>query len=156
MGRCAGQTWGGQRFLSFMLMGGMLDRYPRLRVGALESGHGWLPHWLVRLTRQIDYVRGSVSPALKHTPLEYAQAGRVFVSIDLSEGVGLTKAAIDLLGDQAFMFASDYPHPETIFPDHADTVIGWRKVLGEEATRKLMWENASRFLRLTSTPWSGT
>src|SRR5712691_7573898 len=38
MGRCAGQTWGGQRFLSFMLMGGMLDRYPRLRVGALESG----------------------------------------------------------------------------------------------------------------------
>ena len=68
MGRCAGQTWGGQRFLSFMLMGGMLDRYPRLRVGALESGHGWLPHWLTRLTRQIDYVRGSVSPALKHTP----------------------------------------------------------------------------------------
>jgi predicted TIM-barrel fold metal-dependent hydrolase len=154
MGRCAGQTWGGQRFLSFMLMGGMLDRYPRLRVGALESGHGWLPHWLVRLTRQIDYVRGSVSPALKHTPLEYAQAGRVFDSIDLSEGVGLTKAAIDLLGDHALMFASDYPHPETIFPDHADTVIGWRTVLGEDATRKLMWENASRFLRLTSTPWS--
>ena len=67
MGRCAGQTWGGQRFLSFMLMGGMLDRHPRLRVATLESGHGWLPHWLVRLTRQIDYVRGSVSPALKHT-----------------------------------------------------------------------------------------
>src|SRR5947207_1338452 len=156
MGRCAGQTWGGQRFLSFMLMGGMLDRYPRLRIGALESGHGWLPHWLVRLTRQIDYVRGSVSPALKHTPLEYAQMGRVFVSIDLSEGVALTKAAIELLGDHVLMFASDYPHPETIFPDHADSVIAWRQTLGEEATRKLMWENASRFLRLTSTPWTAT
>jgi predicted TIM-barrel fold metal-dependent hydrolase len=137
-----------------MLMGGMLDRYPRLRVGSLESGHGWLPHWLVRLTRQIDYVRGSVSSTLKHTPVEYAQMGRVFVSIDLSEGVALTKAAIDLMGDGALMFASDYPHPETIFPDHADTVIAWRGVLGEEATRKLMWENASRFLRLTSTPWA--
>src|SRR6266852_3136755 len=156
MGRCAGQTRGGQRFLSFMLMGGMLDRYPRLRIGSLESGHGWLPHWLVRLTRQIDYVRGSVSPTLKHTPLEYAQMGRVFVSIDFSEGVALTKAAIELLGDHALMFASDYPHPETIFPDHADTVIAWRQALGEEATRKLMWENASRFLRLTSTPWSAT
>src|SRR5207253_202088 len=62
MGRCAGQTWGGQRFLSFMLMGGMLHRYPRLRVGTLECGHGWLPHWLLRLTRPIDYVRGSVPP----------------------------------------------------------------------------------------------
>jgi uncharacterized protein len=154
MGRCAGQTWGGQRFLSFMLMGGMLDRYPRLRVGTLESGHGWLPHWLVRLTRQIDYVRGSVSPSLAHTPIEYARMGRVFCSIDLSEGAPLTKAATDLLGDHVLMFASDYPHPETIFPDHADAVIAWRRELGEPAMRKLMWENAARFLRLTSTPWS--
>jgi uncharacterized protein len=154
MGRCAGQTWGGQRFLSFMLMGGMLDRYPNLRVGTLESGHGWLPHWLQRLTRQIDYVRGSVSPALKHTPSEYAQMGRVFCSIDFSEGVQMTKATIDLLGDHVLMFASDYPHPETIFPDHADTVIAWRQVLGEQTMQKLMWENATRFLRLTSTPWS--
>ena len=154
MGRCAGQTWGGQRFLSFMLMGGMLDRYPRLRIGSLESGHAWLPHWLVRLTRQIDYVRGSVSPTLKHTPVEYAQMGKVFCSIDFSEGVALTKAAMDVMGDHAFMFASDYPHPETIFPDHADTVIAWRQTLGEPAMHKLMWENASRFLRLTTTPWS--
>src|SRR5262249_41165556 len=88
MGRCAGQTWGGQRFLSFMLMGGMLDRYPRLRVGALESGHGWLPHWLVRLTRQIDYVRGSGSPALKHTPPEDAPAGGVLVITRPSRGGG--------------------------------------------------------------------
>src|SRR5439155_17749357 len=36
MSRCAGQTWGGQRFLSVMLMGGMLDRHPRRRVGVLE------------------------------------------------------------------------------------------------------------------------
>jgi predicted TIM-barrel fold metal-dependent hydrolase len=154
MGRCAGQTWGGQRFLSFMLMGGMLDRYPNLRVGVLECGHGWLPHWLLRLTRQIEYVRGSVSPNLKHTPVEYAQMGRVFCSIDLSEGVEMTKAVIDLMGNHVLMFASDYPHPETIFPDHADAVIEWTPVLGETAMRKLMWENATRFFRLSSTPWN--
>ncbi len=153
MSRCAGQTWGGQRFLSFMLMGGMLDRHPRLRVATLECGHGWLPHWLVRLTRQIDYVRGSVSPTLQHTPVEYAQMGRIFCGIDFSEGIELTRAVIDLLGDHVLMFESDYPHPETIFPDHAETVIAWRQSLGEQATQKLMWENAARFFRLTSTPW---
>ncbi len=154
MGRCAGQTWGGQRFLSFMLMGGMLDRHPRLRVGTLECGHGWLPHWLLRLTRQIDYVRGSVSPKLGHTPLEYAQMGRVFCGIDFSEGVEMTRAVIDLVGDHVLMFESDYPHPETIFPDHADAVIAWRPTLGEPAMQKLMWENATRFFRLASTPWA--
>ena len=153
MGRCAGQTWGGQRFLSFMLMAGILDRYPRLRVGTLECGHGWLPHWLRRLTRQIEYVRGAVPSHLKHTPLEYAQMGRVFCGIDFSEGVDMTKSVTDLMGDQVLMYQSDYPHPETIFPDHADTVIAWRQTLGEQATHRLMWENACRFLRLTSTPW---
>ena len=153
MGRCAGQTWGGQRFLSFMLMSGVLDRHPRLRIGTLETGHGWLPHWLLRLTRQIEYVRGSVPPDLKHTPLEYAQMGRVYCGIDFSEGVEMTRAVVDLVGDHVLMFESDYPHPETIFPDHADTVIAWRKQLGEPATQKLMWENASRFFRLKSTPW---
>jgi len=154
MSRCAGQTWGGQRFLSFMLMGGMLDRHPRLRVGTLETGHGWLPHWLVRLTRQIDYVRGSVSPKVQHTPVEYAQMGRVYCGIDFSEGVELTRSVIDLVGDHVLMFESDYPHPETIFPDHTDAVIGWRKTLGETAMQKLMWENAARFFRLASTPWA--
>jgi hypothetical protein len=32
-------------------------------------------------------------------------------------------------------------------------VIAWRRDLGEPAMQKLMWQNASRFLRLTSTPW---
>lgn len=155
MGWCAGQTWGGQRFLSFMLMGGMLDRYPNLRVGTLECGHGWLPHWLRRLTGQIDYVRGSVPASLKHTPVEYAQMGRVFCGIDFSEGVEMTQAVIDLVGDHVLMYQSDYPHPETVFPEHADTVIAWGNELGESGMNKLMWENASRFFRLSSTPWEG-
>jgi len=153
MGRCAGQTWGGQRFLSFMLMSGVLDRYPNLRIGTLESGHGWIPHWMIRLTRQIDYVKGSVPEDLKHTPTEYMEMGKVFASIDCSEGSRMTKSVIDLMGDHVLMYASDYPHPETLFPDHTDTVIAWREELGEQAMNKLMWENAARFLRLTSTPW---
>ena len=129
------------------------DRYPNLRIGCMECGHGWLPQWILRLTRQIDYVRGSVPADIKHTPIEYLQMGRVFCGIDFSEGARMTKAVNDLLGDHVLMYQSDYPHPETLFPDHVDTVVGWREELGEPAMTKLMWENASRFLRLASTPW---
>jgi predicted TIM-barrel fold metal-dependent hydrolase len=79
--------------------------------------------------------------------------GRIFCGIDFSEGIELTRAVIDLVGDHVLMFESDYPHPETIFPDHAEAVIAWGQSLGEQATQKLMWENAARFFRLTSTPW---
>jgi len=154
MSRAAGQVWGGQRFLTFMLISGILDRYPELRIGTLECGHGWLPHWLLRIGRQIDYVAGAVPADLQHTPIEYVQAGRVFCGIDQSEGPEMTKAVIDLLGDGVLMFLSDYPHPETLFPETIDIVIGWRGVIGEQATRRLMGENAARFFRLTTTPWA--
>src|SRR2546428_13560461 len=55
MSRCAGQTCDEQRFLSFMLMGGMLDRYPRLRVANLECRPYWLPHLPAPLTRPNRY-----------------------------------------------------------------------------------------------------
>jgi hypothetical protein len=32
-------------------------------------------------------------------------------------------------------------------------VLAWQQELGQMATQKLMWENAARFFRLTSTPW---
>ncbi len=65
----------------------------------------------------------------------------------------MTKAVNDILGDGVLMYQSDYPHPESLFPAAVDTVLEWKGVLGEPATRKLMGENAMRFLRLASTPW---
>ena len=91
---------------------------------------------------------------LKHTPIEYLQMGRVFCGIDFSEGSRMTKATVDLVGDHVLMYQSDYPHPETLFPDHTDTVIGWREELGEPTMEKLMWQNAERYLRLASSPWT--
>ncbi len=65
----------------------------------------------------------------------------------------MTRAVNDILGDGVLMYQSDYPHPESLFPAAVDTVLEWKGVLGEPATRKLMGENAMRFLRLASTPW---
>ena len=68
----------------------------------------------------------------------------------------MTKAVVDILGDGVLMYQSDYPHPESLFPAGVDTVLEWKSVLGEPATRKLMGENAMRFLRLESSPWDTT
>lgn len=153
MSRAAGQPWGGQRFLAFMMISGILDRYPNLRIGTHECGHGWLPHWLQRIERQVHYVSGAVPDDLQSTPTEYLQAGRVFCGVDAWEGPEMTRAVVDLLGPNVLMYMSDYPHAETMFPDTVDTVLSWQDVLGAEATRRLIGENAMSYLRLSTTPW---
>ena len=101
----------------------------------------------------MKFVKDSVPANLQHTPLEYAQMGRVFCGIENHEGPVMTKACIDILGDGVLMYQSDFPHPESLYPNGTDVVIGWKDVIGEAAVRKLMGENATRFLRLQSTPW---
>jgi hypothetical protein len=31
--------------------------------------------------------------------------------------------------------------------------IGWEDALGKKVLDKMMWENAARYLRLTTSPW---
>jgi predicted TIM-barrel fold metal-dependent hydrolase len=152
--RTAAHVWGAQRLISYVLISGMLDRYPNLRVATVETGHGWLAHWIVRLASQVTYVKGGAAPDLEHSPLEYVQMGKVFCAIESHEGPGLTKAVIDTLGPGVLMYASDFPHPECAFPDSVDNVIKWTDDIGEDAMRALLADNAMRYLRMQTDPWT--
>ena len=47
--RSAAHPWCGMRNMAALLGAGVMDRYPRLRIGVLEAGHGWLPFWMGRI-----------------------------------------------------------------------------------------------------------
>ena len=45
----------GQIYAMLEMMGtGVLDRYPRLRIGFLEAGCGWVPSWLHRFDEHVE------------------------------------------------------------------------------------------------------
>ena len=146
--RAAAHPWGAQRLLGYFLLSGLCDRYPNLRIGFAECSAGWLPAWLTRLQGQATYMR-TILPEVKHTPLEYAQQGRVFVGIEPYEGAGIAKAIIDICGDGVLMFQSDYPHGQCMFPVTPEAILAWEPEIGADAMRKLMWDNAARYLRMT-------
>ncbi len=125
-------------------------RYPNFRAGVAEVGHGWLPHWLIRLGEQITYVAG-VFPSLKYKPIEYAQMGRIMCPAEPFEGPEMTRLVLELLGDRCITHQSDYPHPESYFPDTVEMVMSWPiwDKLGENALRRYFWDNGSEFLRMS-------
>jgi predicted TIM-barrel fold metal-dependent hydrolase len=58
-------------------------------------------------------------------------------------GAKLTNAVIDLIGDHVLMYASDYPHGESHFPESVSIVLDWE--MDAKRKRKLLWDNATRF-----------
>jgi predicted TIM-barrel fold metal-dependent hydrolase len=139
--RSAAHPWCGMRNMASLIGSGVMDRYPKLRIGTLEAGHGWLPFWMARLDEHADTIKAALPP-LKRKPSDYVLGGRYFQSIEIPEGEKLTNSVIDLVGEDVLMYASDYPHGESHFPKSVDTVLGWK--MSSERRRKLLWDNAVR------------
>jgi predicted TIM-barrel fold metal-dependent hydrolase len=101
-----------------LVVGGVAERHPSLRVAHLESGAGWLPYWAWRLDETVEIQRRPF-PELALKPSEYVQR-QFFVSIDTDEVPGI--AAIDLFDEPHVTWGSDYPHGDGKFPNAVKTL----------------------------------
>lgn len=122
-----------------LIMGGVLERHPGLRVVFLESGCGWLPHWLERMD---DHAQswGWAMPKLPLTPSEYF-ARQCVISCDPGERT--LASVVSLCGEDAVVFATDYPHPDAVSGDLVGR-IEERSELSDRAKAKILVENARR------------
>jgi predicted TIM-barrel fold metal-dependent hydrolase len=122
-----------------LVMGGVLERHPKLRVVFLESGCGWMPHWLERMDEHGESW-GHAIQTLPLMPSGYFQR-QCFISCDPAEkGI---PAFISQLGDDNLLFASDYPHPDAL----ADNIVGAisdRNELTASSKQKILESNARR------------
>jgi uncharacterized protein len=143
--RSASHVWNAQRNMAALIGAGVLDRYPELRLAPLEGGHGWLASWAARLDELAQMCRHALPP-LEQKPSDYVRGPRYFQSIQMHEGEQSVRHAIEALGEDTLMFATDFPHSESWFPKSVDTVLSWTS-LSETAKRKLFWDNALRCYR---------
>jgi predicted TIM-barrel fold metal-dependent hydrolase len=123
-----------------LICGGVLDRYPRLRVAFLEAGGAWVPYWLSRLDEFYQKI-GHLVPKAKMKPSEYFRR-QCFCSCE-PDDVSL-KAATALGLDEYLMWASDYPHYDCVFPGAVRELREHCAGLPEPSQRKIIGENAAR------------
>jgi uncharacterized protein len=163
LGVRSGTTIGSDRFTSFaarhacshpleqmtaavaLLLGGVLERHPLLRVAFLESGTGWLPYWLARLDDHRDWMYETECAELSLAPSEYF-ARQCVISSD-PEDV-LAPFTIASVGADHVMWASDFPHPDAAFPDAVDEFFEIVPDLDDASRRAVLWETPMRFYAL--------
>jgi predicted TIM-barrel fold metal-dependent hydrolase len=131
-----------QSLLSFFALGA-LDRFPRLKLGVLESGCGWIGAFLDRMDASYATNLGKTIP-LTAPPSEYFRR-QCFISGDPDETAA--PHIIDHVGAQCFMWATDYPHP-----DHphtwVDDLTRYAERLPPGTREKVLGENVRRVYRL--------
>ena len=139
--RTLSHGFGQMRQMVHMMYGGVFDAFPRLRVAYCEAGCGWVPYLLERL--DLEYAnRGGQAPDLKVPPSEHLRSGRVFVHAELEEQE--LPRAVEVLGEDVFFCASDYPHePPTAFPKNL-ALLAARQDLPDSFKRKILWDNPLR------------
>ncbi len=99
-----------EAFLTAMIYDQVLQEFPQLMIGVIELGATWVPGFL----RTLDYGHYAfkksdpVLQGLSLAPSEFFKR-QVRVSLFPYEDAGWL---IDQAGEDVFMFASDWPHPE--------------------------------------------
>ncbi|MBA2327500.1 MAG: amidohydrolase family protein [Actinobacteria bacterium] len=93
-----------------MIIDGILDRFPRLKVGVIEEGASWLPGLMRTLDSAADAFRKNEErlQKLELRPSEYIRR-QVRVTPYPHEDAGWI---VEQSGDEVCMFSSDYPHVE--------------------------------------------
>ena len=123
---------------SSMMMSGLFDEYPKLRVAYLEADTGWVPYLIDRFTGR---TREGVTD-----PIDLFTSGRIFLSCQ--SGEQSLRYAIDRLGDQVVLYASDYwhEHPAEIVEDIE--ILRNRDDLSDDEKRNIFRNNTIRFYEL--------
>jgi predicted TIM-barrel fold metal-dependent hydrolase len=111
-----------QRPLVHLILGGVFERFPRLKLVITETGCAWVPGLLDRMDVSIDQIRktgqtGEIrygdKDKLNHLASEYF-AQNVWMGVS-QPGQADVRAA-DRVGRDRFMWGSDYPHDEGTHP----------------------------------------
>ncbi len=114
-----------------VVWGGVVERHPKLRIGFLESGGGWVAPWLDRMDRHFDD-QGFNDSGLTTRPSELFRRN-CWISFEPVEGS--LKVLADYIGPHKIMWATDYPHPDGFFPG-APKMIGKQLAGLSAATRR--------------------
>lgn len=123
------------------VIGGVFERFPRLKVGFMEAGCGWVPFWMEHMDEEFE-LRHREVPSLSAKPSEYLTSGRAYFGMEPEEK--LIPMVAEIVGEGALLYASDYPHWDSGWPNTSRTLLG-RSDLSDGLKRRLLRENAVRF-----------
>lgn len=129
--------------LMAMVVDGLFDKFPRLKVLAIEAGCGWAAYAMDRLDEKYQHFK-YFHPLKLEKPSDYFRRNLWFVAEPGERTIG---AMLELVGEDRILWGSDYPHVDS----HLDAASHIRESvshLAEARQRAVLGENARKLFQL--------
>ena len=158
-----GQTEGADRFFTFtewhtvvhaheamnaslsMIVQGVFERFPRLRCSYMEAGCGWVPSWLHRIDEHLELSGAAEFPELTMSATEYFSRN-CWITTECEDP--FVADVIRWLGDDRILWESDFPHPDSKYPNTTTEFMALAPdLISMESKAKILWDNAVEFYR---------
>ena len=132
--------------MTYLLAGGVCERFPKLKLLFLEANGGWIVPWLERIDHHAEMFNWDVK-SLKMKPSEYFKR-QCWISFDADESTLPFTANSPLVGAERIIWASDYPHPDAKYPGVTEELAQNCDSLTPKQKARIFGENAAELYGL--------
>ena len=137
-----------QQTCQALIWSGALQRYPDLRVVFVENGIGWISQLLERMDDVWEQHRGWMKPRLTQPPSHYFshQCAATFER----DRVGILTREVS--GVRPLMWATDYPHAESSWPESRKTAEAALHDVPEDERGRITHKNVEELYNWNPNP----
>jgi predicted TIM-barrel fold metal-dependent hydrolase len=134
-----------ERSIGQMIMGGVLEKFPRLKLVSVENDIGWIPHFIQRLDHSYEKYRYLETRAIPYPPSFYFRR-QVFATFQ-DDRVGVL--ARHFAGINNLMWASDFPHSDSTWPHSREVIARDFEGVPEGEVCRMVADNAAELYGLS-------
>jgi predicted TIM-barrel fold metal-dependent hydrolase len=132
---------GCQDVMGMLVLGGVFERNPAVRVVCAEADAGWVPHFMYRLDHAYNRHRNWLPPgqALSRPPSEYF-AGNIYVTFQ--DDWTAFRFATDM-NWRHLLWANDFPHSDSTWPWSQELLARHTRDLTPEQRQAILSDNVA-------------
>jgi predicted TIM-barrel fold metal-dependent hydrolase len=133
---------GCQDMMALLILGGVFQRHPRLRVVCAEADAGWVPHYMYRMDHAYQRHRNWLPPgeSLSQLPSAYFKEN-IYVTF---QDDWTAFAHADDMNWRHLLWANDFPHSDSTWPWSQELITEHAKGLSTEQREAILHDNTAQ------------
>jgi predicted TIM-barrel fold metal-dependent hydrolase len=137
---------GCQDIMGMLILGGVFERHPDLRVVCVEADAGWVPHYMYRMDHAYERHHNwlPAGQKLSRLPSEYF-ADCIYTTFQ-DDWVAFKSA--DMMNWKRLMWANDFPHSDSTWPWSQEMLAKHASQLSDEQRRAILCGNVAELYQI--------